>query len=193
MRPYVTLKAAQSLDGYLDDTLPERLILSSPEDRERVDHLRAQQDAILIGANTMRVDNPRLIINSEQLRQERVDAGRPAHLLKVTMTRSGNVDPDLKWFHHGDKKIVYTTGETGPELSARLDGLAEVVALEPEVSLRAMLDDLGDRGIGRLLVEGGERVHTQFLAEQLADEIQLVIAPLLVGGGPRFISQMEFP
>lgn len=193
MKPYITLKAAQSLDGYLDDTSPQRLLLSSPEDRERVDRLRADHDAILIGANTMRLDNPRLIINDEELRRQRLEAGKPEHLLKATVTNSGKLDPELKWFHHGGEKIVYTTEAVAEELRSRLGDLAQIVAVGPEVSLRAAVEDLGDRGVGSLLVEGGETIHTQFLVEELADEIQLVTAPLLVGGGPRFVSPADFP
>lgn len=56
--PYVLLSAAVSLDGYLDDTGPDRLLLSSPADFDRVDEVRASVDAILIGAGTIRADNP---------------------------------------------------------------------------------------------------------------------------------------
>ncbi|MRT44622.1 5-amino-6-(5-phosphoribosylamino)uracil reductase, partial [Xylella fastidiosa subsp. multiplex] len=62
--PYVLLSAAVSLDGCLDDTGPERLLLSSPADFDRVDEVRASVDAILIGAGTIRADNPRLLVNS---------------------------------------------------------------------------------------------------------------------------------
>ena len=59
-RPYVLLSVAQSLDGYIDDPSPERLTLSSPEDLDRVDEVRAGCDAIMVGAVTLRRDNPRL-------------------------------------------------------------------------------------------------------------------------------------
>ncbi len=193
MKPYIILKAAQSLDGRLDDISPQRLLLSSPEDRERVDRLRAEHDAIMIGANTMRLDNPRLIINDEKLRKQRVEAGKPEHLLKVTLSGSGNLDPELKWFHHGGEKLVYTTEAVAPDLQRRLGDLAETVGVGSEVSLTAVVEDLGKRGVSSLLVEGGETIHTQFLVEELADEIQLVIAPLLVGDGPRFVSSASFP
>ena len=71
-RPYVLLSAAVSVDGYLDDTNPERLLLSNAEDFDRVDEVRAGVDAILIGATTMRRDNPRLLVNSEDRRAARV-------------------------------------------------------------------------------------------------------------------------
>ncbi|GAB2698991.1 RibD family protein [Kitasatospora kifunensis] len=59
-RPFVLLSVATSVDGYIDDTSPQRLLLSNAEDFDRVDQVRAESDAILIGGNTLRRDNPRL-------------------------------------------------------------------------------------------------------------------------------------
>jgi hypothetical protein len=83
-RPHVLLSAAVSLDGYLD-TRPgeDRLILSNPEDFDRVDSVRASIDAILVGAGTLRADNPRLLVNSAQRRADRLAAGLPEYPLKV--------------------------------------------------------------------------------------------------------------
>ena len=67
-----------SVDGKIDDTGPERLLLSGPDDLDRVDELRASADAILVGANTVRRDNPRLLVRSPQRRAARIAAGRPS-------------------------------------------------------------------------------------------------------------------
>ena len=76
-----------SLDGYIDDASDQRLILSGPADLDRVDALRASCDAILVGAGTIRADNPRLLVRSAERRQAaRVAAGRPENPLKVTLT-----------------------------------------------------------------------------------------------------------
>ncbi len=91
--PYVLLSAAVSLDGYLDDTGPERLLLSSPADFDRVDEVRASVDAILVGAGTLRADNPRLLVNSPERRAARVADGRPEYPLKVTVSGSGTWTP----------------------------------------------------------------------------------------------------
>jgi 5-amino-6-(5-phosphoribosylamino)uracil reductase len=192
-RPYVLLSVATSVDGFIDDTSPERLLLSNVEDFDRVDQVRAESDAILIGAGTMRADNPRLIINSERRRAERTALGLPEYPLKVTLTTSGELDPAFKWFHHGGAKIVYTIDRVAETLGAQLGGLADVVPLGAEIDFAALLDDLGARGVRRLMVEGGEHVHTSFLSEGLADEIHLAIAPLLVGAGPRFLAPTHYP
>ncbi|MEU2064319.1 dihydrofolate reductase family protein [Streptomyces sp. NPDC013455] len=180
--PYVLLSAAVSLDGYLDDTGPERLLLSSPADFDRVDEVRASADAVLVGAGTLRADNPRLLVYSADRRAARVAAGRPEYPLKVTVTASGDLDPGAHFWHTGGEKLVYTT-DRGAERAARLLGrTADVVPLGPALDWRALLEHLHDvRGVGRLMVEGGGTVHTQLLHQGLADELQLVLAPLFVG------------
>lgn len=180
--PYVLLSAAVSLDGYLDDTGPDRLLLSSPADFDRVDEVRASVDAILVGAGTLRADNPRLLVNSPERRAARRAEGRPEYPLKVTVTASGDLDPDARFWHTGGDKLVYTTDKGADPAARALGRTADVVALGPELDWRALLEHLHDvRGVRRLMVEGGGTVHTQLLQQGLADELQLVLAPLFVG------------
>lgn len=153
-RPYVLLSAAVSLDGHLDDASPERLLLSNAADFDRVDAERAECDAILVGGNTLRTDNPRLLVNAPARRAVRVAAGRPAYPLKVTLSASGALDAGLRFWHTGGDKLAYTTDAGAAALRPALAGLADVVALGPEVALTAVLDDLGARGVRRLMVEG---------------------------------------
>ncbi|MER7569148.1 dihydrofolate reductase family protein [Streptomyces sp. NPDC097941] len=179
--PYVLLSAAVSLDGYLDDTGPDRLLLSSPADFDRVDEVRASVDAILIGAGTIRADNPRLLVNSETRRAARVAAGKPPYPLKVTVSGSGELDPAANFWHTGGEKLVFTT-DKGAERARALGLAADVVSLGPELDWRRLLEHLHEeRGVERLMVEGGGRIHTQLLQQGLADEVQLVLAPLFVG------------
>lgn len=183
-RPYVLLSAAVSIDGHLD-TRPgeDRLLLSNKEDFERVDSVRASVDAILVGAGTLRADNPRLLVNSAERRASRVAAGQPEYPLKVTITGTGNLDPDWKFWHHGGDKLVLAVGdEATAKARTNLGDLATVQSVPAEVVWPAALDILGDEyAVERLMVEGGGTVHTQLLEAALADELQLVIAPLLVG------------
>jgi riboflavin-specific deaminase-like protein len=180
-QPYVLLSAAVSLDGCLDDTGPDRLLLSSPADFDRVDEVRASVDAILVGAGTIRADNPRLLVNSPERRAARVAAGKPEYPLKVTVSGSGDLDPDANFWHTGGEKILCTT-DKGAE-RARATGLAaDIAPLGPELDWRRLLEHLHDvRGVRRLMVEGGGTIHTQLLQQGLADELQLVLAPLFVG------------
>ncbi|WP_155060490.1 dihydrofolate reductase family protein [Streptomyces blattellae] len=179
--PYVLLSAAVSLDGCLDDTGPDRLLLSSPADFDRVDEVRASVDAILVGAGTIRADNPRLLVNSPERRAAREAAGRPAYPLKVTVSGSGDLDPTARFWHTGGEKVVYTTDRGAQRLHAT-PVAADVVPLGTELDWRRLLAHLYEvRGVRRLMVEGGGRIHTQLLQQGLADELQLVLAPLFVG------------
>ncbi|WP_436494858.1 RibD family protein [Actinokineospora sp. HUAS TT18] len=194
-RPYVLLSAAVSVDGYLSDNGTERLPFSSAEDWDQVDQARAESDAILIGAATVRRDNPRLLVYSDERRAARVARGLPEYPLKVTVTGSGLLDPGLRFWHTGGRKLVYTTTSGAAALPRELSESADVVALGPEIAMGALLDDLGARGVTRLMVEGGGHLHTAFLAAGLADEIRLAVAPMLIGqvDAPRFLHPAEFP
>jgi 5-amino-6-(5-phosphoribosylamino)uracil reductase len=202
--PYVLLSAAVSLDGHLDDTGPDRLRLSGPEDFDRVDEVRASADAILVGAGTVRADNPRLLVYSAARRAARVAAGLPEFPLKVVVSGSGDLDPAAAIWHTGGEKTVYTTddgakrllGDPAPEPGPATEPApspgtsrafagpvaADVVPLGDTVDWQRLLTHLHDvRGVRRLMVEGGGLVHTQLLRQGLADELQLALGPLLVG------------
>jgi riboflavin-specific deaminase-like protein len=179
-RPFVLLSVATSLDGHIDDARPDRLILSNAEDLDRVDAERAAADAILVGAATVAADDPRLLVRSAARRAERVARGAPSSPIKVTITRTGRgLDPRAKFFTAGDgAKLVYAAPPVAAELTRRLDGLATVV---PAADLPSLLADLAERGVARLMVEGGTRTSTLFLAAGVVDELHVVVAPLVVG------------
>jgi 5-amino-6-(5-phosphoribosylamino)uracil reductase len=170
-RPYVLVSVAASLDGCIDDSGPDRLLLSNDEDFDRVDELRASVDAILVGAGTLRADDPRLLVRSAQRRRRRVAGGRAASPLRVVLSGSGELNPAARVFTGGAETLV-TGGET-----------------------RQVLTDLHNRGISRLLVEAGSGVLTTFLAERLADELHLVLAPFFLGDpeAPRLASATPVP
>lgn len=207
-RPYVLLSAAVSLDGALDDRSPRRRILSGPEDLDAVDALRAGCDAVLVGAGTVRADDPRLLVRSGRRRAERVGRGLPPTPARVVLTRSGDLDPAARVFRDGPPPLVYGPAGVGPVAPSRdgsaassRDGTAAgsrngtaAGAAVPGVRIAAadlagVLADLAGRGVRRLLVEGGSGVLAQFLAEGRADELRLAVAPELVGdpGAPRFL------
>jgi riboflavin-specific deaminase-like protein len=185
-----------SVDGYIDDMTPERLKLSNPADLDRVDAVRATCDAILVGANTVRRDNPALLIKSVTRRSERATRGLPEDLAKVTLTSGGDLDPASRFFATGtEPKLVYTTSESAVALAGRLGDAATVIDTGETVHLPSMLTDLAYRGIRRLMVEGGGSVHTRFLTEGLVDELHLAVAPFFVGdpSAPRFVHPGVFP
>jgi 5-amino-6-(5-phosphoribosylamino)uracil reductase len=195
-RPYTLLSCATSIDGYIDDVSDRRLVLSNAADLDRVDAVRASCDAILVGANTIWRDNPQLLVRSASRRERRIADGLPASPVKVAVTARGDIDPTLRFFTAGDSdKIVYCTTPAVPKATERLGEVAIVVDAGDPIDLRRLLADLATRGVRRLLVEGGGSVHTQFLTEGLADELQLVIAPSFIGDprAPRFVDDGTFP
>ena len=194
-RPYTLLSAAVSLDGYLDGGPRHPLRLSSDADLDRVDGLRADCDAILVGASTVRNDNPRLLVRSEVRQKARRADGRSPTPVKVTITRSGDLDPSACFFSTGGEKLVYCATDAARRACRRLGAAATVIDCGPTAELRWISEDLSERGVKRLLVEGGGTTHTQFLTDDLADELHLVVAPFFVGGGPatRFLGDGQFP
>jgi 5-amino-6-(5-phosphoribosylamino)uracil reductase len=195
-RPYVLLSCAMSVDGYIDDASVERLRLSNPADLDRVDAVRAACDAILVGAGTIRRDDPQLLIRSESRRAQRVARGRPPDLTKVTLTGSGDLDPGARFFTTGaSPKLVFSSSPAAPALAERLGDHAEVIDGGDPVSLPELLADLNRRGVRRLMVEGGGDIHTGFLTQGLADELHLAVAPFFVGdpSAPRFVHPGVFP
>jgi 5-amino-6-(5-phosphoribosylamino)uracil reductase len=185
-RPHVLLSVAMSADGYIDDASPGRLILSDEADLDRVDELRASCDAIMVGAATIRADDPGLAVRSAARRQRRVAAGQPASPLRVTLTASGDLDPGAKIFADpASAPIVYAPPGLTASLGARLAGAANVVAVperpgDAALALGWILADLAGRGVARLMVEGGAVLLGQILSAGLADELILAIAPVLV-------------
>ena len=195
--PYILLSCGMSIDGYLDNASSKRLLLSNEADLERVDAVRAASDAILVGAQTVRQDNPRLLVRSQR-RPRRARRPRPA------------ADPD-----QGDGHRAPGWTRRGRFFSDRRDRQARLLRRgRPSRGARAgsarsrpsstaarasrmrrLVEDLHDRGTRRLMVEGGGSIHTQFLTAGLADELHLVVAPFFVGDSraPRFVEDGRFP
>lgn len=181
-RPYTVLSCAMSLDGYLDDASGTRLVLSNAADLDRVDAVRAGCDAVLVGAGTVRADNPRLLVRAEHRRAQRLAEGRASSPHRVTVTRRSDLDPSAAFFSPGDaESLVYCASAVVAGTRHRLGCAATVVDAGAAPTMRGVSADLADRGVRRLLVEGGQDVHTQFLCAGLADELQVVVAPFFVG------------
>ena len=196
MFPYVLLKFAVSLDGCLDDASPQRLLLSNSRDFEAVDAERAAADAILVGANTVRRDNPRLRVRDARLIDARVHAARPPQPIRATWTRSGAVPADAAFFEGDDAaRLVFCSAAAQSDLACRLADRAECLALPDREPVAHVLAVLAQRGVRRLLVEGGAKTLAEFLRSELADELQVSIAPFLVGdaGAIRWCPPGDYP
>jgi len=194
-RPYTLLSCCVSIDGYIGNGA-SRLLLSNDADFDRVDAVRASCDAILVGAATVRLDNPRLLVRSQARRDQRAARGLPSSPMKVTVTQRAQLDARADFFTAGDaEKIVYCASPQVAGARERLGPVATVVDAGSTVEMRELGSDLAARGVERLMVEGGGTVHTQFLSDDLVDELQLVVSPVFVGDSeaPRFVRDGTFP
>jgi 5-amino-6-(5-phosphoribosylamino)uracil reductase len=195
-RPYTLLSCAVSIDGYLDDASPSRLILSGPEDLDEVDELRATADAILVGAGTVRADNPRLLVRDPARIAAREAAGKPPHPLRVTVTAAGDLDPAARFFTGPGAPLVYCPSAAVPGAEKKFKDKAVVIDAGVELSLAAVLRDLYlERTVATVLIEGGARILRDALAGGLADELRLAIAPFFVAdpSAPRFGLPARYP
>jgi 5-amino-6-(5-phosphoribosylamino)uracil reductase len=195
-RPYTLLSCAVSIDGYLDDASTSRLILSGPEDLDQVDELRAAADAILVGAGTVRADNPRLLVRDPARIAAREAAGRPPHPLRVTLTGTGDLDQAACFFAGPGTALVYCASAAVPAAERKFKDKAVVIDAGAELSLAAVLQDLhSERTVATVLIEGGARILRDALAGDLADELRLAIAPFFVAdpSAPRFALPARYP
>ena len=193
----VIVSAAISVDGYLNDVSSERLILSSPEDWEEVRKIRSECDAILVGAETIRKDNPSLVTHSEKFIKRRQKEGKCADPIKVTITASGNISPESNFFKKGHcQKIVYCANLINKEKYEELKKVAIVKKFDDNsITARHVIADLESRGVKSLLVEGGSSTLTMFFTENVVDEFRIAIAPFFVGedNAPRLVHSGIFP
>lgn len=193
--PYVLLSCCLSLDGYLDDAAGERLVLSNAADLDRVDELRSGCDAILVGAGTVRADDPRLVVHSGRRRARRRALGEACTPLKVTLTATGDLDPRARLFGEPGETLVLCASPVLGRTRQLLRDRATVLDAGRTPSIADVLGILHAHGVRRLMVEGGRTLLTQVLTAGLADELHLAVAPLFVGDSraPRFVADGCFP
>jgi riboflavin biosynthesis pyrimidine reductase len=157
-RPYTLLSCGMSIDGYIDTATDERLVLSNNADLDRVDAVRADSDAILVGAATLRNDNPRLLVRAPSRRAERITRGLPPTPIKVTVTSRAELDPCAAFFVTGDtEKLVCCPTDAVAEARCRLGAVATVVDGGRPIEMCRIGEDLRARGVRRLIVEGAGR------------------------------------
>src|SRR5258705_1157659 len=171
-RPYTLLSCGMSIDGYIDTATDERLVLSNDADLNRVDAVRADSDAILVGASTLRNDNPRLLVRAPSRRAERTARGLPPTPIKVTVTSRAELDPCADFFVTGDtEKLVYCPTDAVAEARCRLGAVATGVDGGRLVGMCRISEGLHARGVRRLMGEGGGKGRTQFLTGGPSDQL----------------------
>jgi 2,5-diamino-6-(ribosylamino)-4(3H)-pyrimidinone 5'-phosphate reductase len=181
----VHLNVAASADGKIDTLQRRGASISSARDKERVDRLRADADAIMIGSRTLHDEDPKLTVKSEALRAERRALGRPENPAKVAVATELTLRPGCAFLTAGPARILlFTTTATPTAEVVRLrSGGAEVFVHDGErVDLVQVLSTLKEMGIERLMLEGGATLNFEMLSLGLVDELTIFVAPIIFGG-----------
>ena len=183
--PYVHINAAATADGKIDTFERQGATISSAQDKERVDKLRAQADAVMVGGRTLHDEDPKLTIKSGALRAARLARGLPANPAKVGVASRLNLKLDSNFLTTGSARIIlFTTTQTSETRLAvlRARGVEIFIHDSERVDLKRMLVTLKENGINRLMVEGGATLNFELLRLGLVDELTVFIAPMIFGG-----------
>jgi len=179
--PFVTVKLAQSLDGRIATVSGDSQWISSPSSLKLAHQLRSTHDAIMVGIGTVLADDPRLTV--------RLVKGRDP--LRIIVDSRLRLPADARMLTEGAPRhtLVATTEMADSERASELERLGAEVFLVPmtanksQVDLRALLQEVGRRGIESVLVEGGSGIVTSLFAARLVDRLVVVIAPKIIGKG----------
>src|SRR5512138_3345785 len=161
-RPFVFINVAMTADGKIDTFQRKGAAISSQRDKERVDRLRAEADAVMVGGKTLLDEDPKLTVKSESLRLERETRGLPPNPIKVGVVTEARLDPDSKFLNEGPAGIViFTTRSTSKQHISQLlsRGVDVYVDDSEKVNLLRTLETLKEIGVERLMVEGGATLN----------------------------------
>jgi len=183
VKPFVFINIASSVDGKISDESRRQLKISCKEDFERVDKLRAESDAIMVGIGTVLADDPRLTVKSEELRRKRVEKGLPENPLRVVVDSRCRIPLDAKVLSDDAETVVAVAKVANREKVERLKRRAKVVVFGMNrVDLTALMRYLHEMGVRRVMVEGGATLNYGLLKEGLVDEIYVYYGNMIIGG-----------
>lgn len=183
--PYITLKIASSLDGKIATKNFDSKWISNEQSRKFSHYLRSINDAILVGANTAKKDNPKL-----DCRLEGLEKFSPK---KVIIAKNLDFDVDLEIFKKSETIILLPTNTKVK--NSQLKNIKIIFCKEKnnQIDLRDALEKLAENGVNSLLVEGGKNIATQFIKENLIDELVIFRSSKIIGNdGIAAIGEMNF-
>ena len=173
-RPYVIVSGAMSIDGKLA-TRTGRSNLSSKKDLIRVHKLRKTVDAILVGKNTISIDDPLLTVRY-------VKGKNP---IRIILDSKGSLSPKSKVIETAKKiPTILVVSENAPRKVEKFiaKGVAVIRCGKNKIDLKKLLEILRKKGIKRIIVEGGGTTNWYFFKEKLVDEITITVTPYVLGG-----------
>ena len=181
--PFIHLKWAQTLDGKIATLSGSSKWITSPLSRERTHRERLSYDAILVGSNTLKADNPSLTVREENKVVKSVR--------RIVLASEDDFDPSLKFFTDDRREQSLMLLPEGKETAKNVE-VVNAPAVEGRAQLRPALAKLYDLGIRSLYVEGGSGVLSQFFKENLYDRLSVFIAPKILGEGLSPIGSLGF-
>jgi len=197
----VVVNAAISADGKLSTRERRQVEISGPADFARVDELRADSDAVMVGVGTVVADDPSLTVDSERLRERRRSAGKPEHPARVVADSRIRTPPDAAVLDGAAESFLLVSEAAPTDFVRQMEeeGATVVTAGENKVDLPAAFDRLESHGIDQLMVEGGGEIIYSLFEHSLVDRLSVFVGPLVIGGreaptladGDGFVS--EFP
>lgn len=183
--PFVLINVAMTADGKIDTYQRKGAAISSPRDKERVDRLRAESDAVMVGGRTLLDEDPKLTVKSEALRAERLARGLAPNPIKVGIVTQAEFEPDSAFLNAGPARVViFTTHRTSKDQIFLLKSHGADVYTEDSqrVNLQNALAKLKQLGVNRLMVEGGATLNFELMRLGLVDEVSAYVAPMIFGG-----------
>jgi len=175
-RPYVIVNCAMSADGKIASPSGKQLRISNEEDIKRMYNLRNSCDAVLVGIGAVLSDDPKLTVKEKYVKN-------PKQPLRVVLDSKCRTPKDALVLNDVAKTLIVAT--EGNEKQFDRDHI-EVVGIKADdgmhVELESMLDLLYQRGIKKLLVEGGGTIIWSFLRNRLVDDLYTYIGPCIIGG-----------
>jgi len=170
-----------SADGKISTVARKQVRISGEDDLRRVDALKANVDAVMIGVGTVLADDPKLTIKSVVLKRKRMDQGRSENPLRVVVDSSARTPATAAVL--GPNALIATSQQAPHQRVEELKTKAEIVAVgESKVDLTALLGRLKDRGVESLMVEGGATLNFALLSLGLVDEIYTYVGNIIIGG-----------
>jgi len=170
-----------SADGKISTFERRQVKISGHNDLMRMDALRASSDAIMVGVGTILADDPSLRIKSDKLRKNRIERSLPENPLRVVMDSKARTPLESKVLGQGC--ILAVSQSASNERLTRLSTVCEIVVSGlQEVNLGDLLDMLYNKGVRRLMVEGGATLNWSLIKNRLVDEINIFIGAMVIGG-----------
>ncbi|WP_336339307.1 2,5-diamino-6-(ribosylamino)-4(3H)-pyrimidinone 5'-phosphate reductase [Haloarcula brevis] len=181
---HVVVNAAMSVDGKLSSRRREQIAISGPEDFDRVDQLRADSDAVMVGVGTVLADDPSLTVDDADRRAARVERGDPENPARVVADSRIRTPPDATVLDGRAQTYLLVSEAAPPDFIEEMEdaGAYVIAAGQDRVDLRTTLAKLEGDGIDQLMVEGGGELIFGLLEEALVDELFVYVGPKVIGG-----------